>query len=186
MTPEVPIHVASDRQGSAREGAGPLFLEVAVVRTPHGLRGAFRAAVVTDFPQRLQAGSTIWVGEPPTPRVVESSSISGGTVLLKVSGVDDRDAADALRGTRVVIPAGDTHAAGPDAFYWHELVGLEVWTDSGETLGPLVEVIRAPANDILVVNTSKGELWLPAIREVLLDVDRASGTVRVHILDGLR
>ena len=156
------------------------------MRAAHGLRGAVRADIITDFSDRFDPGSTLWLGDPPEPRTVESSSISGGSVLLKLSGVDDRDAADALRGAALLVPCDASEPLEPDSYHWHQLVGLDVWTDAGERLGALTEILRMPANDVLVVCSGKTELWLPATREVMLEVDVEARRMVVHVLPGLR
>ena len=75
----------------------------------------------------------------------------------------------------------------PGEYYHYQLVGLTVVTDLGETLGQVQEILATGSNDVYIVKSEAGaELLLPAIRQVVQDIDLDAGRILVHLLPGLR
>ena len=74
---------------------------------------------------------------------------------------------------------------GEDEYYVYQIVGLDVWTGEGEHLGRVSEVLFTGANDVYVVQGEKGEILIPAVEDVVLEVDLASGRLTVELMEGL-
>ena len=73
-----------------------------------------------------------------------------------------------------------------DGEFWpHQIVGAEVRTESGRSLGRIVEIVRTPANDVWVARGDEGESLIPALRDLVLSVDVAAGRVMVREVPGL-
>lgn len=115
---------------------------------------------------------------------VEESRAHKGGFLVKLAGVDDRDLADALRGVQVVVRRDQLMPLPENTWYVYELEGLQVYTEAGEHLGVLDEVLFTGGNDVYVVKGER-EILLPAIRQVIREVDVAAGRMVVHLLEGL-
>ncbi len=148
----------------------------------HGIRGELRVEPLTDFPDRFRTGAQLWLDG--TPRRVQSSRWQGRLVVLKLQSVDDRNAAEALRGHELLVPS--LHALNePDVFYQHDIVGLRVVTLDGEELGRVEDIISTGSNDVYVVRGERGELLLPAIDDVVKQIDVDGGVVTVEMLPGL-
>ena len=114
---------------------------------PHGLRGDVTVAVNTDDPDERFAPGAVLHTDPPDrgPLTVATRRRAGGGLLLRFEGVDDREAAEALRGISLTVPAETLpEPDDPDEFYDHQLIGLAVRDASGRELGVVVEVV-APA-----------------------------------------
>ena len=95
--------------------------------------------------------------------------------------------AETLRGSWLTIPESDLEPLPDGAFYHFQLVDMDVYTDDGEHLGQIVEIIETPGNDVYIVRkTNERDLLLPAIKDVILDVDVESSRMTVHLLPGLR
>ena len=173
--------------GSAGQdrSAEPRFLVVGYVRAPHGVRGDLRVQVLTDFPERFSPGAEIWLGQPPERHVVQEARMEEDQTLVKLVGLNDRNSVERFRGAYVLIPREKAMSLPEDTYYIHDIVGLEVWTDAGERLGIVAEVMELPANDVYVVDSPQGEILLPAIADVVLRVDLAAGRMTVHLLPGL-
>ncbi len=176
-----------DENGSAESHlpAEPRFLIVGQVRAPHGVRGEVRVQILTDFPERFRQGAEVWIGPEPRPYTIQQARFHEGDVLIKLVGLDDRDAVESFRGAEVSVPAEHAMPLPEDTFYVHQIVGLHVWTDEGERLGTVTEVLSLPANDVYVVDTAQGEVWLPAIADVVLNIDLEQRRMTVHLLPGL-
>ncbi len=173
--------------GSAGEGesAEPRFLVVGRVRAPHGVRGELRIRILTDFPERFQEQAELWMGTPPQLVVVQRARVRGNEAWVKLVGFDDRNAVEGFRGSDVLIPLEQAMPLPEDTYYIHEIVGLEVWTDEGERLGVVSDVLSLPANDVYVVDADETEIWLPAIEDVILEIDPEEGRMVVRLLPGL-
>jgi 16S rRNA processing protein RimM len=150
------------------------------------VQGEIRAAVLTDYPERLVMLKTFYLGDDYVPYTVERARRHKQFVLIKFAGVDSRDDADELRTLVISVTMQDAIPLDNDEYYDFQLEGLAVVTDTGETLGELVEVFTAPgANDVFVVHGPRGEMLLPVIEDVVVALDLDAGQVVVHPLPGL-
>ncbi|MBO0703037.1 MAG: 16S rRNA processing protein RimM [Candidatus Dormibacteraeota bacterium] len=156
------------------------MIRVGQVSGVHGIRGAVKVHPLTDFDDRFDAGRELHLRG--AVHRVEWRQRAAGTLVLKLSGLDDRTAAEGLRGTYVEVPEEDRRPLGAGAWYVDQLLGLRVRSRSGRNLGSLEEVLERPANDVWVVRTQGPdpvETLVPATREVVLSVDLVEGEVVV-------
>jgi 16S rRNA processing protein RimM len=152
----------------------PVRLEVGRVGRAHGLRGEVHVVAVTNRSERFAPGSRLFVGEREL--VVDSSRPSGSGWVVKFAGVNDRDAAEALRGS---IVRGDAPGEAPEGELWvHEVIGAEVRDRSGARIG-IVDAVQAnPAHDLLLLDTG-------ALVPMVFVVEHEPGVVVVDLPDGL-
>ena len=152
----------------------------------HGLDGAIRIRSHSDNPTRFQAGSELTIaGQIRT--VVWYRDLPDGDALLRLEGLDDPHVARRLADEWILAPIDSTPELPPGEYYHYQLVGLTVITDQGENLGQMREVLETGSNDVYVAVSDTGtEVLLPAIEQVVKEIDLASGTMLVHLIDGLR
>lgn len=158
---------------------------VGKITKAHGLQGEVVVLVISDNPDRFDPGTSVFLEDGRELRI-GSSRPNGGRLLVTFEGVTDRNAADLLRGSQLVVPLSMLPEL-PEGDYWpHQLEGCEVITESGRPLGAIVDVLSSPANDLWVaVDGSGTETLIPAIREVVAEVDVARKRVLVRDLPGL-
>lgn len=158
-----------------------------VLTAPHGVRGALRLRPETDFPERL-SGRSVWIAGP-TPRQVTIESVQPyrrGLLIVRLGGVNDRSAAESLRGCALEVAAEELPPLPEGTYYHHQIVGLRVRDLAGSELGRVVDIERTGANDVYVVERESGRRWyLPAIREVVCVIDVERGEMTIRRLDGL-
>ncbi len=152
---------------------------------PHGLDGTLLCEVVTEFPARFRTTRRVFLGDPPHPYSVRRARVRGGMLLLALEGVTSPEQAEALRGQEVQVPVEEAVALPPGRFYWHQVIGLEVRDEQGRLLGTVADILETGANDVYVVHGEAGELLLPAIRDVVLQIDPAAGTLIARLPPGL-
>ena len=141
----------------------------------------------TDEPERFTWLEQVYVGETaPRLMAVEQARLHQGMILLKLTAVNDRTAAEALRGEWLMVPEADALPLEEGEYYLFQLEGLAVQTVEGEALGTLSRVIETGANNVFVVQGEQGELLLPDIAEVVQEIDFANGRMVVTLLPGLR
>lgn len=165
----------------------PSFLIViGQISRPHGVHGELRVVPYTDLPERFSWLKTVYVGEKePQLLQVESVRFHHDLILLKFVGYDDRDAAAVWRGALLQVPESEAIPLAEGEYFLFQLIGLDVVTDSGKPLGKLTQILETGANNVFCVNGEHGELLLPDIDEVILDIDFANGRMTVHPLPGL-
>lgn len=176
-------------------------LVVGRVVKAHGIAGEIVVEVRTDDPAtRFAPGATLR-GRPRTSSPGSSSATSpgsrtfivasarehGGRLLVRLEGVADRNAADALRGTLFLVDSADLPSlADPDEFYDHELEGLRVRTAGGVDVGVVAEVLHTAANELLSVKRADGsEVLVPFVGAIVTSVSREDGVVEIDPPDGL-
>ena len=139
----------------------------------------------TDLPERFDPGSTLYL-DGVAAKVTSSRPNKGGYVIL-LDLAPDRNVAETLRGSWLTIPETDLEPLPDGAFYHFQLVDMEVYTDEDEHLGRIAEIIETPGNDVYIVRkANERDLLLPAIKDVILEVDTESSRMTVHLLPGLR
>ncbi len=171
--------------GSPQPG-GPVFLVVGVIGRPHGLRGDLHFHVLTDFPERLEQGTQVFIGETHVPYQIAQLKDHGKKSLLHLQGVDTRQGAELLRNARMYVRTADRPALPDGEYYQHEVIGLQVIDEAGLVLGVVREIISTGANDVLVVRgESYGEILIPRLDDVVLQVDLEIGNITVRLPTGL-
>ena len=166
------------------------YLAIGRIIAPHGIRGEVKVEVLTDFPERFKPGTHVFLGagtEDPEarPAKIAAARPHKGGFLVKLDIVPDRNAAELVRNRYLLIPAADAMPLGEHENYLHDLIGLQVETTDGQHLGELREVLFTNANDVYVVRGPAGEVLLPAIRDVVLQVDLSTRRMVVALPEGL-
>ena len=155
----------------------------------HGIRGEVAVEVRTDHPDaRFVAGAEL--GTDPAsagPLTIAATRPHRDRLLVSFAEVPDRSAAEGLRGVLLTVSNDDVDDVDdPDAFYPHELVGLRVRTDDGLDVGEVVEVLPAPAHDLLRVRRDDGgEALVPFVGALVPEVDLDGGRLVVADRPGL-
>jgi 16S rRNA processing protein RimM len=153
-----------------------------------GLRGEVKLRVADDFwPAALASCNLILVrsgGQQPVE--VDSARPSGeATMVLKLRGVDDRDAAQALVGSELTLAAGALDVEPPEDLRGFQIRGFRVETVGGEWVGEVADVEPMPAQDLLVVRGPGGEHRVPMVPAIVSEIDRSARVIRIDPPPGL-
>lgn len=166
------------------------YLAIGRIVAPHGIRGEVKVEVMTDFPERFRPGLRVFLGvgsedlAAQPVKIVAARPHKGG-FLVRLDVAPDRNAAELLRDRYLLIPEADAMKLGEHENYLHDLIGLRVETTDGRFLGELKEVLFTKANDVYVASGPDGEVLLPAIRDVVLQVDLPAQRMIVALPAGL-
>jgi 16S rRNA processing protein RimM len=106
--------------------------------------------------------------------------------LIKFRGIDTQEEAERLRGVQLEVPLDEVPSLSPDSYYYFQILDMEVWTQEGEFLGVVEDIITTGSNDVYVVRQGKNEILVPALQDVIVDVDLQMGRITVDLPDGLR
>ncbi|OYT75188.1 MAG: 16S rRNA processing protein RimM [Armatimonadetes bacterium JP3_11] len=167
------------------------WVTVGVVMRPFGIRGELKVRLETDFPERFQPGARLYWWLPPRPETpstdeappprgkkpprtmrpqecfVKSARWHGDHLVLTLEGVETRDQAERLRGAWLMIPPEERMPLEEGQYYIDDLIGMEVFTETGERVGKLKNVRQGAAYDFYDI----GAYTLPAVEEYILEVD---------------
>ena len=134
------------------------------------------SALATDWPERIAPGASLFVEGETQPRVVAEVELGGRNPVLVFEGVTTRELAEPLVGRYLEVEP----APLPEGtYYWHQLEGLRVVDLQGAELGTLAEVFRAGEAEVYRVEGVAGELLIPAIRDVVREIDLSGGRIVV-------
>ncbi|NJD88271.1 MAG: ribosome maturation factor RimM [Betaproteobacteria bacterium] len=148
---------------------------------PFGIQGWIKLKTFTEDPDGLARHPRWWLRTKSGWRsaVQQDFKVRPAAVSAKLEGVDDRDAAELLRGLDVAVTRDDLGEAAQGEFYWVDLVGLEVVNLQGEKLGQVEELLRTGGSDVLVVRGGRERL-IPFVADFVKSVDREAGRITVE------
>lgn len=168
----------------------PERITIGKVLTTWGVRGELKVEPITDHPERFKHLERVFLVRDGSveKRRVESARLHKGAVLLKLSGIDSISDGEPLRGCTVEIPTDEAMPLPEGRYYVFEVVGLEVRSTEGESLGTVVDVMWLPANDVYVVKPKDPKakpFMVPAVRDVVRSIDPDLGVMVISVLPGL-
>jgi 16S rRNA processing protein RimM len=168
------------------------WVPLAAVGRPHGVRGELRAHPFSEGSTLLLDLDEVRVRFTAGERIGEEHDVSidgarGGNdaILLKLHGVDDRDAADGLKGALLCAKRGDFPALDDGEFYACDIEGSEVVDVEGAHVGRVKELRSYPSVDVLAIDSARGRLEVPLVDAYVAAVDVEAGRVVLRTLDGL-
>jgi 16S rRNA processing protein RimM len=153
------------------------------ILAPHGLRGDMKVEPLTAQPEHFAVGATLWIGD--SAYQVEASRGQKGFIFVRLAGVASVEEAEALRGCLLSLPEDDLAPLPEDEYYAYQLIGLDVFDVTGERLGKIVRLLATGSNDVYVVGGPYGELLVPAIGDVVVEVDMPGGRIVVSLMEGM-
>lgn len=166
----------------------PNLVVIGTVVSSHALKGEIKVFPYTDFLERCYELQKVRISKSGKMRVVEveKARIQGKLWIIKLQGTDSREEADSLRGGKLYILPEERVGLPSGHYYYNEIVGLQVYTEEGNLLGTVKEVVSSAAQDVYVVNkTGGGEFLVPAVKEIIKEIDIEGGRLCVDLPEGL-
>ena len=160
------------------------FGPVGRVAKTHGLNGEVSVIMTVDLPVERLPGLEVWFVPPPAAfRTARITSVRPGPKgpLFAFDTVRDLTASEALRGVTILARTCDL----PEPEEHFDPIGLEVYDERRGSIGTITDVIVTGANDVWVVDGAFGEVLIPVIDDVILDIDDGADIVRIRLLPGL-
>ena len=149
------------------------------------MHGELKVVVETDDPQRFHLLREVYLGDGLVRFEVRRARLHGGQAWLQLRGIEDPTAAEQWRNAYVYVPLEQALPLAEGEYYYHQIEGLTVITVEGKVLGQVSEVLPTGANDVYVVQGADGEVLLPALKDVIIQIDLDAGTMLVRVPDGL-
>lgn len=166
------------------------FLYIGRVANTHGVQGMIKVLPTTDDPKRFELLKRVYIEDikgNTASYTVKSVKYFNKFVLLTLKEVTDMNGAMLLKQGIIKIPRDEALPLYDDEYYITDLIGLDVYDDKGDYIGPLKDVIFTGSNDVYVIeNGSKEGLLLPAIKECIQSIDLVQNKMTVTVLKGLK
>ena len=157
------------------------YIEAGRIVNTHGVAGEVKIEVWLDSPDYMKRFRRLFLGEREL--VVDAARVQKSFLLCKLHGVNDINAAMALKGRTVSVARED--AKLPEgAFFLQDILGAEVRDEQGNVIGELVDILERPAYNIYVVSWEREHL-IPEVPEFVLRTDADNGIVTVRLIEGM-
>ncbi len=164
------------------------LLQVGIITSTHGVRGEVKVYPTTDDPRRFRRLKEVVLdtGKEKQNLEIEGVKFFKQFVILKFKGLDNINDIEKYRQKSLYVTRKNAVRLQKDEYFIADLIGLKVQDEDGKELGIVKDVIETGANDVYEVEMADGKsLLLPAIKQCILNVDVESGTMQVHVLEGL-
>lgn len=164
------------------------YLRVGVISSTHGVKGEVKVFPTTDDPARFLDLKKVILDTKKEHIDLEITGVKffKNQVILKFKGYNNINDIEKYKGMDLLVSREDAVPLGENENFIVDLIDMTVVTDTGETLGILVDVMQTGANDVYIVETpQKKEVLLPAIKDCILDVNVEEKRMLVHVLEGL-
>ena len=157
------------------------YIEAGRIVNTHGVAGEVKIEVWLDSPQFLKSFKRCFIDKREVKLL--SARVHKGFLIVKLEGVEDVNAAMALKGRTVFIDRADARLP-KGAFFLQDIIGAAVVDESGSEIGKLVDVMETPASNAYVVKGEREHL-IPAVPEFILSTDADNGIITVHLIEGM-
>jgi 16S rRNA processing protein RimM len=161
----------------------PQFLVVGRIVAPWGTGGEVKVEVMTDFPERFTPSREVYLDG--SPLAIERARPHQGYLVVKLASIDSIPQAEELRGRYLEIPSTQATPLPPGQYYRFQVIGLEVWTEGGDFLGKVADILLTGSNDVYLVRGRYGEVLVPAIEDVVKVIDLDTGRLIIEAIPGL-
>lgn len=164
------------------------YLIVGQLVNTHGVKGELKATALTDDPQRFKKLKWVYIDRNGS---LEKYNIQGVKffkqfVIIKFENVDSMEAAEKLKGFYLKIDRANAVKLPKDSFFITDIIGLNVYDETGFLLGKLTDVIQTGSNDVYVVKDEAGkEILIPALKSVVKEILPEDGRINVTLPEGL-
>ncbi|MDK2877438.1 MAG: rRNA processing protein RimM [Thermoanaerobacteraceae bacterium] len=165
------------------------YIVVGRILSSWGVRGQIKVEPLTDDIKRFDKLKKVFIGADDLPARYDVESVlylKNAFVVLKLKNIDSPEQAEKFRGVYLKISREDAVKLPEGRYFICDIVGLHVFTESGEFLGKIVDVLPTGANDVYVVNGKAGnQILIPAIKEVVKQIDLENNKMIVRLMEGM-
>lgn len=165
------------------------FVVIGQIHRPHGVHGKLRVEPLTDEPERFKRLDRVFIrfqDERRSPFKVQQVQIANNYIILSLEGVSSRDEAERFRKAYIEIPRQECLPLPEGAYYYFELINLDVVTREGRRIGKVADIVSYPANDVFVVKSdNEQEYLIPDIPDVIDKIDMEQHRIIINPIEGL-
>ena len=167
-----------------------MCLKVGKIVNTHSLKGEVKVISSTDFEEeRFKKGSKLLItrgNQLIREVVVQSYRNHKNFLLVKFEGIDSVEEAEKLKNLQIKIDLDEVGELEENEFYFHQIIGCEVFDENDKNLGEIIDILTPGANDVWVIKGENGkEILIPYIEDVVKKIDITSKKVNIEVMEGL-
>ena len=160
------------------------IIKLGKITAPQGIKGEVRVYPYTDKPTRFSEIEAVLLNGRRCR--IEKARYMKNMAVLKLEGIDDRNAAEAMRNCELLLPREELWKQPEDTYFVDDLVGCAVVSEDGAPVGTLKTIHSRPAQDLYEIERADGSSFLlPAVKEFIKDVKTDEKTIVIHLIEGL-
>jgi len=164
----------------------PAFIAVGKLRHAHGVHGEILMEVYTDFPDRLQPGVILYLGQEDLQLRLIKCRQHGKGLLMTFEGFSSPEEIGQYRNQIVYVKSIDRPPLENGEYYHHQLIGLRVVTRDGKTIGTVTEILETGASDVFVVLPESGpEILIPVVDSFVHEINLDRREITVQLIPGM-
>ena len=165
-------------------------LKVGKIVNTHSLKGEVKVISSTDFEEeRFKKGSKLLItrgNQLISEVVVQSYRNHKNFLLVKFEGIDSVEEAEKFKNLQIKIDSDEVGELEENEFYFHQIIGCEVFDENDKNLGEIIDILTPGANDVWVIKGENGkEILIPYIEDVVKKIDITSKKVNIEVMEGL-
>ncbi|MEN3189908.1 MAG: ribosome maturation factor RimM [Atribacterota bacterium] len=164
------------------------YIIIGKIVSTQGNKGEVKVIPLTDSIDRFKRLTDVFIGRENNRRLlkIDNLRIDKNVVILKIEEIENIEKAKMIVGSFLEVKKSDAIKLPKDSYFIFDIIGLEVYTNDNEFLGKIEDVINTGSNDVYIVkNKNKKEILIPAIREVVKDIDLKRKRIIINVIDGL-
>ena len=161
------------------------YIQIGKIANTHGIRGDIKIIPLTNDMKRFEKLKQIYIEGESTPFEINKVWYQKGFAMLNLKGYDNINLVLKFKDKFILIPKEDAVDLPTDSYFIFDIIGLTVYTSSGEELGIVKDVLQPGANDVYVVKSNNKEILIPAIKEVVKEVNIGEGRIIIEPIEGL-
>lgn len=164
------------------------YLEIGQIVNTFGIKGMVKVKPFTDDIRRFDRLEKVYIKKQNEKKEyqIEEVKYHKEMVLIKFKGIDNIDAANLLKNSYLIVDREKEEPLEEGRYYIVDMLGIDVYTEEGKLLGKLDDIYNTGSNDIYVVKDELGkQVLLPALKEVIKQVDIENKKMVVHLIPGL-
>ncbi|MBN1105794.1 MAG: 16S rRNA processing protein RimM [Deltaproteobacteria bacterium] len=158
------------------------------VLRPHGLGGFLKVSSFAESANSFLVAGKVYL-RTPSGDFHEEEILSiqplKGIFLMKLKGLNSIEEAEIYRGAALFARKEAFTRESEEEYFWHEIIGLEVYLDTGKYIGEIRQILPTGSHDVYVVQGGQSEVFIPAVRDVVRDIDLREGRMIISCVEGL-
>lgn len=161
------------------------YIKVGKIVNTHGVKGCLKCVPLTDYAERFDELEYVFTEKDNVKRKIKDVWYRKGMSYIILENINDMDTAETFRGTFISIFDDQLRELPEDSYYIFDLEGMEVYSAEGEYLGKIDIVHQTGANDVYEITNNDKSFLIPAVKEVVKEVDIKSKRMVINVIEGL-
>ncbi len=160
--------------------------KVGKILNTHGIRGQLKILSLTDYNERFEELEWIYIEGNNKRFYIDNIKYRPRDILISLKGYDDINLVSPFKGKYLLIEEEQKRELPEDVYYISDIIGLDVYTDEGEYLGKVADILQAGSNEVYVIKQDSGrEIMIPAVKEFIPDISLELGRIVVKPIEGM-